>query len=434
MQFILLCCIITVPYDLFHLFANTRMEFMIMEVSFSSLSNAELIVDTVYKGGTASGKASEVLHLLLPKCMNSGGFRKVMRQDGSGLPAYVVLYTSMAELEWPDYLDVETGIFRYYGDNRSAGQSLTATPKGGNILLEEVFGRLNSNERKDIPPFLIFKKTGIGWDVQFLGLAAPGNPKISPDKDLVAFWRSIDGNRFQNYESYFTVLNTESPISREWLNALIYDHEHSIEKAPLVWKRFIQQGRNGIEALKAKRIISIPTAADQMQSDAEGLVCLDAIRAHYKDNPFGFEFCAKDIIEKADNRFQDFELTRPWRDGGRDALGYYVLQGDSHKNNALRIDCALEAKCYGPRNGVGVKQMSRLISRIRYRQCGIMVTTSYVDSQAYSEVVEDGHPILIVSASDIAATLRKNAITSTNIDEWFRTMDSNDLRFTSYSI
>ena len=31
-----------------------------------------------------------------------------MRKDGSGLPAFVVLYTSMRELAWPDYLDEET--------------------------------------------------------------------------------------------------------------------------------------------------------------------------------------------------------------------------------------------------------------------------------------------------------------------------------------
>ena len=62
--------------------------------------------------------------------------------------------------------------------------------------------------------------------------------------------------------------------------------------------------------------------------------------------------------------------------------------------------------------------MSRLISRIRYRQFGVMVTTSYVDNQAYKEVIEDGHPILIVTETDIAQTLRRNSITSDNIDEW----------------
>lgn len=68
----------------------------------------------------------------------------------------------MEEFEWPDYLDEETGIFRYYGDNREPGRELTDT-----------------------------KKTGNGRDIQFLWLAAPGNPKISPDKDLVAFWRTV---------------------------------------------------------------------------------------------------------------------------------------------------------------------------------------------------------------------------------------------------
>ena len=72
--------------------------------------------------------------------------------------------------------------------------------------------------------------------------------------------------------------------------------------------------------------------------------------------------------------------------------------------------------------------MSRLISRIRYRQFGVMLTTSYVDSQAYKEVVEDGHPILIVTATDIAQTLRRNSITSENIDEWLETLADNDNR------
>ena len=57
-----------------------------------------------------------------------------------------------------------------------------------------------------------------------------------------------------------------------------------------------------------------------------------------------------------------------------------------------------------------------------------MVTTSYVDQQAYKEVAEDGHPIMIVSASDIAATLRYNAINSINIHNWLQTVDQSDSR------
>ena len=401
-----------------------------MAVPFEKLEIADLVVDTIYKGGKVSGKASEVLHRLLPNCSNSGGFRKVMRKDGSGLPAYVVLYTSMQELAWPDYLDEETGIFRYYGDNRTPGRTILDTPRKGNQLLELVFDCLNSRDGsiKDVPPFLIFKKCGVGWDVQFLGLAAPGNPKISPDKDLVAFWRTMDGQRFQNYESYFTVLDTEVPINREWLNALIYHHDDSLQYAPDVWKKFINQGRNGIVPLIAKKVTKIPTRYDQLQSDVEGLACLTRIRDFYKNNPYGFENCAKNILEKMDEKFQDFSLTRPWRDGGRDALGYYVIGNGSKANYPLRIDCAMEAKCYADNHSVGVKEMSRLISRIKYRQFGVLITTSYVNEQAYKEVVEDDHPILIISATDIAGILRRNAITSSNINEWFEVLDEADNR------
>lgn len=53
-----------------------------------------------------------------------------------------------------------------------------------------------------------------------------------------------------------------------------------------------------------------------------------------------------------------------------------------------------------------------------------MITTSYVDSQAYKEVIEDGHPILIITASDIAYILRRNSITTDNITNWLNNIDN----------
>ena len=120
----------------------------------------------------------------------------------------------------------------------------------------------------------------------------------------------------------------------------------------------------------------------------------------------------------------DFTLTRSWRDGGRDAIGYYSINSGGKVNAPLKIHCALEVKCYSENSGVGVQQMSRLISRIRYRQFGVLITTSYIDSQAYREIVKDGHPILIVTATDIARILRMNSITSDDIDEYLSSIDS----------
>ena len=103
-----------------------------MEVQFDDLEKSDFLIDCIYKGGTMPNISSEPFHKLIPGCENSGGFRKKLREDGSGKYAYVVLYTSMEELEWPDYLDEETGIFRYYGDNREPGRELTDTKKKGN--------------------------------------------------------------------------------------------------------------------------------------------------------------------------------------------------------------------------------------------------------------------------------------------------------------
>lgn len=405
-----------------------------MEYSFEELEAADLVVDAIYKGGTAPNMSAEPFHKLIPGCENAGGFRKKLREDGTGKYAYVILYTSMEELEWPDYLDEETGIFRYYGDNREPGRELTDTKKKGNKILETVFALLNEGTHiEDIPPFFIFKKTGNGRDIQFLGLAAPGNPKISPDKDLVAFWRSMKEKRFQNYEAHFTVLNTgEKPISKQWIRALINDNANNLQYAPEVWKKFIKEGRNGIVALKAPKILKVPSKYEQLQSDNEGNKCLEFIRDHYKDNPYGFEVCATNIVSKMDTNFDDFSLTRPWRDGGIDAIGHYSISTGGKANYPLKIDCALEAKCYAIDNAVHVRQMSRLISRIRYRQFGILITTSYVDNQSYKEVIEDGHPILIVTASDIAGILRNSAINTSNIDVWLNAVDNSNSRLATY--
>jgi hypothetical protein len=101
----------------------------------------------------------------------------------------------------------------------------------------------------------------------------------------------------------------------------------------------------------------------------------------------------------------DIDVTRPSRDGGRDAIGRMKIgRGPS----AVLVDFALEAKCYGIGNSVGVREMSRLISRLRHRQFGILVTTSFVDAQAYREIKEDQHPIVVLAAVDIVNVLRSH--------------------------
>ena len=127
-----------------------------------------------------------------------------------------------------------------------------------------------------------------------------------------------------------------------------------------------------------------------------------------------------------DPNFINIEQTRKVRDGGRDGIGTYRISTGGNTNRPLDITCSIEAKCKSKEYGVGVKEMSRLISRIRHHQFGVLVTTSFVGKQAYEEILEDDHPILIVTASDIAAILRRNSITTENIHEWLAQIDENN--------
>lgn len=138
-----------------------------------------------------------------------------------------------------------------------------------------------------------------------------------------------------------------------------------------------------------------------------------------REGQTAFEHFAAAMMQFMDDRFVSFNVTRPWRDGGRDAIGQYKI--GSHREPLL-VDCALEAKCYNPQNtSVGVRGTSRLISRIRHRQFGVLFTTSFINKQAYEEVREDQHPILFVTGRDIVTILRKLQLdTSEAVGAWLQ--------------
>lgn len=146
---------------------------------------------------------------------------------------------------------------------------------------------------------------------------------------------------------------------------------------------------------------------------------VEAIIEHFKDHPKGeyaFEECATLLAKMMDGNIINYDLTRPWKDGGRDAIGKYRI---GLNQNAVYVDFALEAKCKGFSSGSGIKETSRLISRLRYRQFGIFVTTSYVSNQAYEEIRADGHPVIIMCANDIGLILETHGYrTVENIKEW----------------
>ncbi|MGE6334137.1 restriction endonuclease [Stenotrophomonas sp. NPDC077659] len=134
---------------------------------------------------------------------------------------------------------------------------------------------------------------------------------------------------------------------------------------------------------------------------------LDAIHSMFSSQPIAFEHFAARIVELLLPDTISLDLTRPSRDGGRDAIGKYRVGRGSA---SVEVDFAMEAKCYSPSNSVGVKETSRLISRLRHRQFGVLITTSFVHIQAYNEIVDDEHPIIIIAGRDIVEILRRAGI------------------------
>src|SRR5947209_16741596 len=101
----------------------------------------------------------------------------------------------------------------------------------------------------------------------------------------------------------------------------------------------------------------------------------------------------------------NFVATRRSADGGRDAYGWYHLGPESDR---IRLEWSLEAKLYAPGNGAGVKETSRLISRLRHREFGVFVTTGYIGQQAYEEIRGDQQPIVVICGRDIAQLLKQH--------------------------
>lgn len=368
-------------------------------VPFSDLGTADLQVDAVYQSGRVGNAGDDPFPRLL-KVSNMGGFRY---RGTLATLEMVVLTSTLSDPDWPDELDRETGIFTYYGDNKHPGRGLHATPRNGNELLRRVFAAAYSGDqgRRGVPPVFVFANTGDWRDVMFLGVAVPGTSEQQIAEDLVAIWRTANGLRFQNYRARFTILDIPT-VQRVWIEEVIAGSPHTAH-APDAWREWVDKGR--YRALKSTRSLEYRTKIEQLPSSPDDEAIARVVHQYFTERPHDFEKCAAVIARLMLPDITELDLTRPSRDGGRDATGKLRL---GHGVGSILVDFALEAKCYALENSVGVREMSRLISRLRHRQFGILVTTSYVDLQAYREIKEDQHPIIVIAAVDIVGLLRMN--------------------------
>ena len=254
--------------------------------------------------------------------------------------------------------------------------------------------------RARVPPFLLFDKAGPGRDVRFRGLIVPGASRLSAQEDLIAVWRTTRGQRFQNYRATFTVLDVPR-VSRAWITQILSGEPLGSE-CPAAWQSWVRAGT--YKPLLAPPTVIVRTREQQLPA-ATDMPLLEIVYRHFADRPYDFEQFAADMWQISEPHVDRIDVTRPWRDGGRDAIGDYLL---GPRDDPVAVEFALEAKCYEPSHSVGVRWTSRLISRLRHRQFGVLVTTSYIHAQAYQEIREDGHPVIILAGRDLVEILKKS--------------------------
>jgi len=378
---------------------------------FEELPTAPLIVDAIYEGGEAKNLQAEVLGKVFSAVDESGQVIRVQNVGGFRYrgslpkPRLVVLTSNSSETAWPDSIDPFTGQLTYFGDNRSPGE-LHATPQGGNRILLEAFSQFeqSSTEREDLPVFFYFTKWK-GFSQQFRGLVVPGGAGVKTDERLTAIWRTKDRARFQNYRALFTILNV-GEISRKWIDDLLLGRDKLLN-APAPYANWVRSGR--YDALISESVVQVRSKDEQLPNENSlSWKLVDHIHNRFggKD-AYDFEPVALALWRLQSGIPVDATLTRRSADGGRDAFGVVRIGPDG---DPLKLDFALEAKCYGRNNSVGVKETSRLISRLRRHHFGVLVTTSYVADQAYQELRDDSHPVVLMSAVDIAQILLANGI------------------------
>jgi hypothetical protein len=75
------------------------------------------------------------------------------------------------------------------------------------------------------------------------------------------------------------------------------------------------------------------------------------------------------------------------------------MRTSGHTAHARKAATSVEGRvaCVAP--------MMRLIARLKHRDVGVFVTTSYFEQQVQQELIEDGHPVLLISGGDIARLL-----------------------------
>lgn len=237
-----------------------------MRFTYEELCTAPLLVNSIYEGGTKGNPSADDPLTKLFRVIgftksvgNRGGFRKSTKElNGKNTKeiAFVIIFSTGKIKEWPNTYDKLTGTFIYYGDNKEPGNHYLNTKQKGNAWLKDIFEKAYgpSDARKTIPPMFVFESTGVGLNVEFLGVAVPGVKGKTHDQTLELKTFGEASNQFKNYKAHLTMINLEPEgVSREWLAQLKDINGDNQKYAPKEWINFLVNGPSKLVSLNTKQ-------------------------------------------------------------------------------------------------------------------------------------------------------------------------------------
>ncbi|ADQ58041.1 restriction endonuclease [Lactobacillus amylovorus] len=309
---------------------------------------------------------------------------------------------------WEDEFNEDIGYIYYYGDNKTADKD-PATTTGNKRLLEQ-FKLSHSNdpkERAKAIPILFFESKKQG-ERTFHGYGTVESIK------LVTQYSGSNKNKtyFSNYLFTFCVFSLKKEqegFNWDWIDARREKDKFAPCLAPKEWQEWIKDGdfnkirRHVYGRSTANKKEQLPTPGSKLD------IILQKIYSHYQNNPFGFEYLAKDVtrllIEDSGTICHDGWVTKASGDGGYD----YVLRIDigNHGLSQVRQVVLGQAKCYERNNGVSGKDVDRIIARLKRGWLAAFVTTSYFTNATQQEILEDNYPILLITGKQVAEIVNK---------------------------
>ena len=334
------------------------------------------------------------------------------------MPAIIIVSSprkaGSEDTPWENYLDVDNGYARYFGDNYKPDQD--PDDANGNYRLIEQF-KMHKSENRDerikASPIVIFERTAVGR-LLFQGIG------IITSMERVM--QRVPGatTAFANYAFELTVLSlaeTGDTLDWNWIskrrNPSASDQE-AFELAPESWKTWVNKGNGTLTSIRRSVAKTSVVAKEEQLPDPTSIEYKDLVQIYdfYTDNnnKHGFEYLAYKVAERLfqvnGRGYTHGWITKASGDGGADFVGRLDV-GDGFSK--LRIVVLGQAKCEKIATPTGGNHIARLVSRLRRGWVGVYVTTSFFSDPVQQEVIEDRCPIMMVNGKRVAQETRKMA-------------------------